>query len=143
SNLGLVKQKFEGFQNRVKYLRVTHFPSKDIEFQIADLRESTVVGMKRELVEIQKTIAKYDHAYKSGLIRSRDPKAFRAFLDDAPNMFYDLGASIAAIKHAMSFWDFRFGAENKKSCSADEFLDIMNDFRKGLRPEFLEEVEAA
>ncbi|MBV6631518.1 MAG: hypothetical protein KI792_00650 [Alphaproteobacteria bacterium] len=143
SNLGMVKQKFEGFQNRVKYMRITHFSSKDIEFQIEDMRSTTITGMKRELVEIQKTIAKYDHAYKSGLIRSRDPKAFRAFLDDAPKMFYDLGASIAAIKHAMSFWDFRFGTESKTNCTAEEFLDIMNDFRKGLRPEFLKQEEAA
>lgn len=143
SNLGLVKQQFVGFQNRVKHLKVKHFQSKQIELEIEDMRQSTLIGMKRELVEIQKTISKYDLAYKTGLLRERNPKAFRSFLDEAPQMFYDLGASIAAIKHAVSFWDFRFSASKSRECDAEEFIDIMRDFRRGLRPDFLENTEPA
>ncbi len=139
SNLGVVKQQFEGFQNRVRNLQVIHFPNRDIEMQIEDMRQTTLLGMKRELVEIQKTISKYDIAYKTGLLRERNPQRFRSFLDEAPQIFYDLGASIAAIKHAVSFWDYRFSIRKNKECDAEEFLDIMNDFRKGLRPSFLEE----
>lgn len=140
SSFGAVKQAFEGFQNRVRRLKIVHFPNKQIELQIEDMRESTVLGMKREMVEIQKTLAEYDTAYKTGLIRRRDPKTFRGFLDKAPSQFYELGASIAAIKHAMSFWDYRFQGKNSKVCGADEFLDIMRDFRQGLRPDLLDQV---
>lgn len=143
SNLGIVKQQFHAFQSRVQHLKIGHLNDKGIEMQINDLRQSTILGMKRELAEIQKTIAIYEVAYKKGLLRERNPKAFRRFLDEAPSMFYDLGASIAAIKHAVSFWDFRFGPDHGQNCDADEFLDIMNDFRRGLRPNSLTEEEAA
>jgi hypothetical protein len=142
SHLGIVKQAFEGFQNRVRHLNIVHFPSKSIELQIEDMRETTLTGLKRELVDIQKKIAGYDQAYKTSLLRRRDPKGFRVFLDEAPSMFYDLGASIAGIKHAMSFWEYRFSGKLSKICDAEEFLDIMRDFRQGVKPELLEKEPA-
>ena len=41
-------------------------------------------------------------------------------------------ASLGAMRHAGSFWPFRFGGFGRVDCDVYEFLEIMRDFAHGL-----------
>ncbi|MFN4297118.1 MAG: hypothetical protein ACK4FB_09775 [Brevundimonas sp.] len=76
------------------------------------------------------TLKVYDRAYAS-LTRDARPTAFREFLLDAPHMFIRLGEQVGAVRHIVSFWNFRF-APGAPRVSVEELIDIFMDFETSL-----------
>ena len=72
----------------------------------------------------------YDRAYTS-LTQDGRPTAFREFLLDAPRMFTRLGEQVGAVRHIVSFWNFRF-APGTPRVSVEELIDIFMDFETSL-----------
>lgn len=72
----------------------------------------------------------YDRAYAS-LTQDGRPTAFREFLLDAPRMFTRLGEQVGAVRHIVSFWNFRF-APGAPRVSVEELIDIFMDFETSL-----------
>jgi hypothetical protein len=80
---------------------------------------------------VKDTLAVYDEAYHS-LTANADPREFRDFLLKAPALFTDLGERLGAIEHIISFWRFRFRAEQASSITTEELIDLFMDFESSL-----------
>ncbi len=80
---------------------------------------------------VNATLNVYDRAFND-LARNGQPRAFREFLLQAPAMFYALGERLGAVQHIISFWRFRFPADQRSKVSADELIDILMDFEASL-----------
>ncbi|MES2861067.1 MAG: hypothetical protein V4701_06310 [Pseudomonadota bacterium] len=72
----------------------------------------------------------YDDAFR-GLTEEGRPTAFRDFLRDAPILFSRLGERLGAVQHIISFWRYRV-TPDKLAPSADELIDLLNDFELSL-----------
>lgn len=83
---------------------------------------------------IKRSLGVYDTAFKA-LTQAGDPIAFREFLLSSPQMFFDLGESLAAIQHIISFWRFRFPEGESVRLDPYEFLDMLTDFEASI-PDF-------
>lgn len=88
-------------------------------------------AISSQRAEVNRTLAVYDKAF-TALTQRSDPKAFRAFLLDAPRMFLSLGEKVGQISHIASFWRYRFPAGRAPTATVDEVVDIFQDFETGL-----------
>lgn len=84
--------------------------------------------------EVNRTLTVYDKAF-TALTQRSDPKAFRAFLLDAPHMFLTLGEKVGQVSHIASFWRYRFPTGRAAAAPVDEVVDIFQDFEAGLSEE--------
>jgi hypothetical protein len=101
------------------------------ENQITMLRKS----LRRQIISVvqhaQDTISIYDRAYGS-LTEMNNPKPFRRFLINSPELFNPLGERLAAIDHVVSYWSHRFSLSRPGNVMADELIDIFMDFDQSL-----------
>lgn len=88
-------------------------------------------AISSQRAEVNRTLAVYDKAF-TALTQRSDPKAFRAFLLDAPRMFLSLGEKVGQISHIASFWRYRFPAGKPPTGPVDEVVDIFQDFEASL-----------
>jgi hypothetical protein len=80
---------------------------------------------------VRLTLKVYDEAY-ADLTQNSQPMAFRRFLLNAPNLFFELGERIGAVEHILSFWRFRFAPNAPKRISAEELVDLFVDFETSI-----------
>lgn len=92
-------------------------------------RLKAAIGQCRK--ELNRTLRIYDTAF-AGLTQNGNPLAFRRFLLDAPEMFLTLGERVGAASHVASFWRYRFPQGRAPSASAEEVVDIFQDFEASL-----------
>ena len=88
-------------------------------------RLSRAVGAACATVRV--TIKIYDDAY-ADLIHNGQPHAFREFLLKAPALFSELGQRLGAVQHIVSFWRYRFPADERVQISSEELVDVLADF---------------
>ncbi len=79
---------------------------------------------------VKKSLAIYDAAY-ADLTQRADPVAFREFLLSAPPLFKDLGDRLGAVRHVVSFCNFRLGRTGS-SITYEELSDMFQDFEECL-----------
>lgn len=132
ANLKEISERYGDFINELKTIRIDGLASNPNRTDIDKLRESVLSGLEQDVQNIRSDIRLYESSYFDGLIKARKPKIFRNFLTNSPRLFQQLGAATGAIKHAMSFWDYRFQDKGKIFCDADDFFDIIRDFASGL-----------
>jgi hypothetical protein len=73
------------------------------------------------------TLGVYDGAFMQ-LTQNSDPGSFRDFLLKSPALFVSLGESVGGISHIVSYWDYRFPKGKPMRASADEVLEILQEF---------------
>ena len=104
-------------------------------YQSADLgrmRRSLRRRMASVFTGVQDIIARYDRAYLR-LIENNDPKPFKQFLLNAPQLFNALGERLAAIEHVSSYWTHRTGElEGGGRLMIDEILEMFAEFEQSL-----------
>lgn len=81
--------------------------------------------------DVGRTLQTYDDAF-SRMVDHGDALAFRDFLLAAPAMFLELGERIGMISHIASFWRYRFPPGASLRASAEDVLDLLQDFETGL-----------
>jgi hypothetical protein len=94
---------------------------------LADIKRSLILGVKASSEEVRKVLAVYDNAYAQ-LIERQDPKVFREFLLDAPELFVELGEKIGLMSHVASFWQYRFPEGAPRTADVEELVTIFQDF---------------
>lgn len=106
---------------------------RDIEtgLYIDGARQRLKRAITAQGAQVDRTLAVYDNAF-AGLTQRGEPKAFRNFLLDAPRMFLSLGEKVGAASHIASFWRYRFPVGRPPVASADEVVDIFQDFEASL-----------
>lgn len=132
SELRDLEDKFFEFMKEFVALRVRGLRLGAEHAAMQQERERIAIALAAELTTIKTLISAYDAAYLDGLIAKSDPAIFKSFLIAAPANFRQLGAAIAALRHAVSFWNFRFANKRLLTCGAEEFTDILFDFANGL-----------
>jgi hypothetical protein len=90
-------------------------------------KNSILRGAKACSEEIRAVIGVYDKAYAS-LVEGRDPKRFRDFLLDAPQLFLDIGDRMGAITHITGLWNYGFPMGAPRTVDAEELIAIFQDF---------------
>ena len=69
----------------------------------------------------------YDAAFRDLTING-NPRAFREFLINAPDMFISLGDKMGSIAHIVSFWRYRFPPGAKLQANGPDAFDLLRDF---------------
>lgn len=87
--------------------------------------------VQRRCADVTLTLQAYDTAFER-LINHGDGVAFRDFLLASPGMFLELGERIGMISHIATFWRYRFPPGASLRASADDVLDLLQDFETGL-----------
>jgi hypothetical protein len=82
------------------------------------------------LKSVKASLGAYDAAY-AGLTKRADPVAFREFLLSAPPLFKDLGERLGAVRHIVSFFNFRFDRAGA-TVTYEELVDMFMDFEESL-----------
>jgi hypothetical protein len=80
---------------------------------------------------IKASLDNYDSAYVE-LTKNGNPLAFRDFLLKSPALFVEIGERLGVLQHLTSFCQFRFPPNKRATISAEELLDILNDFEANL-----------
>jgi hypothetical protein len=80
---------------------------------------------------VKGTLGAYDAAFKA-LTVAGDPISFRDFLLTSPARFFELGESLAAIQHIVSFWRYRFPEGARAMLDYYEFHEMLLDFESGI-----------
>lgn len=132
SLMGSFGKDFMKLTEAIEKANITGLSECPIASVVTRLQDATLTGLRRELRTVTRHLKNYEEAYFDGLIREGDPKRFSDFLGNSPRLFQSLGASLGAMRHAVSFWQFRFGGFGRVDCDVYEFLEIMRDFAHGL-----------
>lgn len=80
---------------------------------------------------VRLTLKIYDDAF-ADLTVNGQPKAFREFLLNAPNLFFELGERLGAVEHIVSFWRYRFPVGRPIRVNAEELVDLFSDFETSI-----------
>lgn len=131
SSLTQTQEQFTQFLTDVRALQVVNFADNHQRSAVADLKRMVLKGLAEAMKTIAEGVADYDRHFRGELIERRNPAKFREFLERSPKYFAQIGAALAAVNHAVSFWNYRFGRQAIKMCNADEFLDMLRDFGEG------------
>ena len=84
------------------------------------------------IATVGRTLSIYDMAY-AALVDRGDPGPFRRFLLEGPELFYELGESIAILGHISSFWAYRMrDVDGVNTLDPNEYADILMDFEDSL-----------
>jgi hypothetical protein len=94
-------------------------------------RERLVRAIAKACETVRSTLKVYDDSY-ADLTRHGRPQAFREFLLNAPNLFYELGERLGAVHHIVSFWRYRFPHGGRTKVGAEELVDLLADFESSL-----------
>ena len=91
--------------------------------------------LRRELAQqhqmVIAALGVYNAAFRD-LTLNGNPRAFREFLINAPEMFISLGDKMGAIAHIVSFWRYRFAKGAKLKATGPDAFDLLRDFEVGL-----------
>lgn len=112
-------------------LEVTGFRDEADERYVTLARRRLGGALPVERQAILRTLKIYDDAFEQ-LVRDRQPRAFREFLLGAPELFLNLGERVGAIAHVASYWRYRFPEGQPLTASAEEAIDILQDFETSL-----------
>jgi len=107
-------------------------PDNDVMDYLNEVRPRLAHRILNAIGAIGRTLYVYDRAYDA-LVEQGDPGPFRQFLLDGPNLFYELGESVAILNHISSFWAYRISHnEYFDRLDAHEYADILMDFDESL-----------
>lgn len=124
---GKLQHLIEAFEQ----LRVINVKEKRQRDDLAAIKADVEKILRNDLATAAKLLSDYDTLYHRQFLRKRDPTAFRAFLEKAPQMFDDIGSRIATVNHAVTYWDYRFKSGTVQTCDVNEAIDIFQDFADG------------
>lgn len=104
---------------------------QDLSVHLNATRARLQVNLDRYARAALGAITVYDQAFAQ---LTSDGKAtkFRDFLLDAPHMFLALGERTGTISHITSFWRYRFPKGSPLKATAEEIMDLMQDFEVSL-----------
>jgi len=105
--------------------------SPDASAYIPEAKRRLQRAAARTVGSAQKMLDVYNTSY-AALTQDGKPNSFRDFLLSAPGMFSELGESLGAIQHIISFWSYRFPNGRPKVISPDELMDVLLDFEDSL-----------
>lgn len=105
--------------------------SSDIKAYLHSARNTIRKAVQNSSDKVSQTLGVYDDAYES-MTQRGDPLRFRDFLLKAPAMFNELGERLGAIDHIVSFWRYRFPANQRALVTPEELSDIFVDFEQSL-----------
>jgi DNA polymerase III psi subunit len=100
------------------------------KWQLGDILPR-IAPVLNEIATVKTTLGVYDNAYQ-GLTQRSDPAAFRDFLLKAPALFNQLGERLGGIEHIVSFWRFRFPANQRTMVTPAELASVFMDFEGSL-----------
>lgn len=107
-------------------------PEPDVLDYLNEVRPRLARRIIATMTTVGRTLSIYDRAYGS-LVEKGDPTPFRQFLLDGPDLFYDLGESVAILGHISSFWNYRLSqSDYYDRLDAVEYADILMDFDDSL-----------
>lgn len=99
--------------------------------QVYALKNQVAGGFGRRLAQVGQQVAEYDSAF--ALLRDQvDPAGFSRFLLAAPTAFRALGEDMGVLSHAASYWRYRFPGEAPLLATADELIDILEEYALAL-----------
>lgn len=101
----------------------------DRYIRMSQARLANAVHVACETVRL--TLKIYDDAF-ADLTVNGHPKAFREFLLNAPNLFFELGERLGAVEHIISFWRYRFPVGRPIRVNAEELVDLFSDFETSI-----------
>ena len=130
--LGNIGRDFSQLLTAIENSNIIDISGSPVGILIEGLRGATISGLRRDMKKTMASIKNYQDAYFEAMIYDEKPLMFREFLRDAPKQFQSLGASLGMMRHAVTFWRYRFGALKPASCTAQDFLEIMRDFAQGV-----------
>ena len=96
-----------------------------------EMRTILVDRILSSTAAVNASLDTYGRAY-SELTTKINPAPFREFLLSAPARFTELGERLGVLQHITSFCKFRFPSGQRAMISAEELLDIFNDFEGAL-----------
>jgi hypothetical protein len=105
--------------------------SQDERNYLLGARETLRKALIDSCKSVKATLRFYDNAYRR-LTQLSEPTAFRDFLLEAPALFNDLGERLGGIEHIVSFWRFRFPANQQPVITAPELVGVFLDFESSL-----------
>lgn len=93
-------------------------------------RRSIIELVRDNGQHVSKALSVYDEAFRD-LVANQTPKTSRDFLLSAPYMFLELGETLGAISHIVSFWRNRFAPGSPAHADAEELAAIFPDLASG------------
>jgi hypothetical protein len=105
----------------------------DTREQVRELQRKLGDDVFNACEYIKRSLGVYDSAFRA-LTEAGDPVGFRDFLLSSPQRFFDLGESLAAVQHIVSFWRYRFPEGARALLDPYEFHDLLLDFESGIPP---------
>lgn len=124
--------QFTTFLMRLKNAVAVNIATPSVRDDVNRLRECVLKGLRDDYLTAQKHVAHYNEAYQVKMLKEGRPGDFAAFLQTAYRRFEAMGACIASLDHAMTFWHHRFTRGGQDMVNGSEFLTILNDFYEGL-----------
>jgi len=91
------------------------------------LKAQVANGFARRSSQVAQALAEYETAF-ARLRDQTDPAAFSRFLIGAPGSFRGLGEDVGVLSHAASYWRLRFPHGDPLLASADELIDILEEY---------------
>lgn len=125
------KDSFSNFMSDMRRINIVGYADPGQRDELADMKAEVMKSLIEAYKTISEGVAEYDERFRGGLLDRRNPLEFRGFLEQSPKYFLEVGAALAAVNHAVSFWRYRFAQQKTKYCSADEFFEILRDFGEG------------
>jgi len=120
-----------GVTNEIGAVVAKGRPSDDDRIFISASRDRLSRTIITACETVRATLQVYDDAFRD-LTRNGKPQAFRAFLLQAPGLFYELGERLGAVQHIVSFWRYRVPSGSNVRLPAEDLIDILADFEFSL-----------
>ena len=124
--------QFSTFMLRVKNAVPVNMATPTMRDDLDRLRGAVLKGLRNDYVAAQQHVDTYNTLYRVKMLKEGKPAEFAAFLQTAGKRFEALGACIASLDHAITFWSHRFRREGQDMVNGAEFMSILNDFYDGL-----------
>lgn len=117
---------------KMKNIRIVNYNDFEHKRQIEEIREDVANELKLCLAQTADVLKRYEKNYHEEFLKNKNPVAFREFLQSAPQMFVQLGPNIAAVDHAVGYWNYRFERDGIRVAEAQDLEDVLLNFLSGV-----------
>jgi hypothetical protein len=117
-------QRFLSSLQRVKLYGFTNSAPAELNTK---LRYDLLSRALRSKSQLDRLLARFNHAYRNDLIGEGTPDTFREYLLSLQGKLYDFGVIYGVLEQIVGYWEYWFISRGMTAIPADFFMEISRD----------------